>query len=160
METQSSLIMFGILAVLIIPFIIVGLKKKKRKNQFIAYLFAKAKENNLEIAEHELLNNKLIALDKNNRTIIFLRRDEKDYFLKIIDLKSIKKCTLLSESKSIKAAESSTNVFDKVAISFSTSQNVPPESIEFYNNKYDGLQLSGELQIAEKWVKKINSICK
>jgi len=48
-------------------------------------------------------------------------------------------------------------VVDKLELSFYPVEKGKPEiSIEFYNDEYDSLTLSGELQLAEKWEKLLN----
>ncbi len=77
---------------------------------------------------------------------------------KTISLNEIQKCRAINTNRTVKTQNQSNTVTDKLELAFTYyDKNKSNEIIEFYNNSFDGLALTDELLMVEKWEKIINT---
>jgi hypothetical protein len=156
----------------IILFVINNRNKRKKEKQFLQPMNRLAEKDNCKISQYDIWNKSIIGIDNLTNHVYFIKQLFDDATSLSINLNEILKCRmnevgqtviLASRTKGIKGNVIKT--FDKVELVFiNRDKNKPDVIAEFYNKETGNLNLTGELQLAEKWCKiandKIASISK
>jgi hypothetical protein len=130
-----------------------GVSRRKREKQLLQTLVDYAKQNEGNITQHETVGDIIIGLDEKNNTVFFYSKNKNAETKQHIRLSDYKKCSVVSTTRDF----NSSKVIDTVELSFTPIEKSKPiEELLLFNTKYN-LQLSGELQLAEKWAKLVNS---
>jgi hypothetical protein len=151
-----SLTIFAILSVVAIIRIVNKNKEKRTKSALNFF----ANENNSKISNYDNWNKTLIGIDDiENFLLFFIRSASGIETRQIIRLSEVKDCRILKTSRNEKYHDESVNVTDQIQLVFSFHNKQKQDvSLEFYNTEYDRLNLTGELQLAEKWMNFVRSI--
>lgn len=158
MESGTTIIGLILLFIMVLPFILLSKKKSKGGKHFLSILFDLAKKNNSKISEHELWNNVAVGIDRDTHQLYFIRKTATNNIVYNIDLSEIQKCRLVNSNRKVNYKGGSYNVIDRLELAFTYCDKIKPEIIlEFYNSEYDSVALNGELQLASKWLKIINT---
>ncbi|WP_372947839.1 hypothetical protein [Mariniphaga sp.] len=157
MDLGTIIITFIFIAIVTIPFVLTGYSKKRKKKNLLRKLTEIAGNEGGTISQHEFCSNFVIGLDEMANHLYFYKKGENMEIAKSINLREFKICRLLNTNRTIGEKKSSYSVIDKLELCFyPNDKNRPDESLEIYNDEYDSLTLSGELQLAEKWEKLLN----
>ena len=150
---MKTLIMVAItVLVVVVPFAFVYIKNKKKKNKTKSVLLKYANVDNSKIDESDTLDNIAIGVDYNQNRLFFVKHFKNHETEQIININEIKSVRLVNEKRAVKIGKSSTLVVEKIEIVL--TNNNPKEKdyiLEFYNENIN-LILSGEVQLANKWV--------
>lgn len=158
MDFKTIIIWVIILGVTIVPFILIAVRKNLKEKKILMELKNFAEQNNSELSVHEQKENILIGLDKSSKKLFFIKRNKENGPEKAIDLSEFKSCKVINTTRTVGEGATRQSVIDKIDIVlYYCDKNKSFEQLEFYNNKYDRLVLSGEVQLAEKWSEIINS---
>jgi hypothetical protein len=142
-----------LLAFCILPIVIMNQKRKKKDSESLQLLESFAEENQCKITEHELFNQIIIGIDKNAHQLFFLRVIEEKKSSQKILLSDIKRCRMEETGRTV----DSIHVIEKIDLAFAPAASNQKEiTLNIYNADFDNLTLSGEIQFAEKWAKRIN----
>lgn len=153
MELGTTIVGIVIILLCTAPFIWLNIKRNKKEKELIDELFMFASKSNCTISEHEIWKNSLIGLDATNSKIFFIRTINNIKSYQHIDLKEIQTCELNNISRTVKYKDKDHKVIERIELEFmSVNQSDPKVYLEIYNADLDGLSLSGQLQIAEKWI--------
>ncbi len=127
---------------------------KKREKKFYSVLQSFANDNNSKISSYDRWDKTLIGIDTSEISKLFFIRTISDKeFKEVINLSEVKKCRLIKTERTVWYNKENVKVIDKIELIFSyIFTNKPDIALEFYNNDYDHLTLSGELQLAQKWL--------
>jgi hypothetical protein len=151
----------GVLAIIAmsgIPFVVMNRRHNNKKLKSLYNLRALANESGADIVHHDMWNDNSIGLDPQLKKLFFISNVQFKEVNTIIDLQDASKCYLLNTSRSEKTIKGSQKIIDKVDICISPRNKKRPDIfITFYNILNDGRILSGEIQLAEKWIKIINA---
>lgn len=152
MNTSSILIGLAILAGVVLPFVILSIRKRNKENQSIKEFIQTGFKYGLELSETEHWNNRLLGIDPIKRKILFRQTEAEEFTETVIDLNEVKSCTLLvTNLQSVGANQ----VPDKIEIAFKQKNNKPLENLQIFDSETDSV-VYAELEIAEKWTKIIN----
>lgn len=155
MDLGATITVTLFILLFVVPFIIIKRRSSKNDKQFQEALFKLAHDANRKIAHFDRWRNSAIGIDEQNEFIFFIREIKSDRTTKVVQLEKIARCRLVNTNRT--AGEKNVRIIDRLELALSSHQKNEPELIlEFYNSDYDSLVLSGELQLAEKWVKIIN----
>ncbi len=135
------------------------IKNKISNKKNLAPLATFAKSYNSTISDYDIWDKTLIGID--NRTInrlFFIRRLPNGEIHQVIDISDVSGCRMSKLERKIKINDKIENVVDKIEVILTFNNNTPDLALEFYNTDYDRLVLTGELQLAQKWLKTINII--
>ncbi len=161
MDKGIVLVTIIFLAVIILPFLIVGYSKKKKKNRFINIIRAMAEKSGCTITRHEISNNFIIGMDDSSGCLFFYKKETDREISREINLKNFKSCKLANISRTVEDNKNNYHMAHKLELCFyPVEANQPDEIIEFYNDEYDSLTLTGELQVIEKWEDELNRYLK
>lgn len=133
--------------------VILRFKNLKMKKQTLSVLQAFAKENNSEISTYDTWDKTLIGIDdKEENKLFFIRSIPENEIRKVIILSDVLECKIAKTARNVSFKKETVHVIDKIELVLSLGNKKPNVSLEFYNTDYDHLTLSGELQLAEKWL--------
>ncbi|MFH0757475.1 MAG: hypothetical protein V2B15_09325 [Bacteroidota bacterium] len=135
------------------------LRKKNRNKRTLAPLLAFARENNATISHFDTWDKTLIGIDHGEKSkLFFIRCTPGREIRQLIDVSSVSACRMTKNERKVKIDKESVNVIELIELVFSFYNHEPDLALEFYNNDYDLLTLTGELQLAQKWTGLIRDI--
>jgi hypothetical protein len=153
MDLGTTLIGAIISIICLLPFVLMAVSRRKREKQLLQTLVDYANEYEGNITQHETVGDIIIGLDEKSNTVFFYTKNKIAETKQYIRLADYKKCNVVSTTRDF----NNSKVIDTVELSFIPIEKTTPiEELSLFNTKYN-LQLSGELQLAEKWAKLVNS---
>lgn len=161
---SSTTITGGFILFCIILFVIANRNKRKKEKQFLQPLNRLAEKDNCKISQYDIWNNSIIGIDNLTNHIFFIKNIFDDEISQSIKLSDILKCRINEVGQTVTLASRTVGIkgnvikaFDKVELVFiNRDKNKPDLIAEFYNKETGNLNLTGELQLAEKWCKIAN----
>lgn len=157
MDFGSVLIGMLVLVLCAVPFFIDYRNRRKKKNIFLLNLNSIAEQQNCVISQAEFCNDFVLGIDENKNFIFFYKQKKEESIAQYVDLGKIKACQTVKKTRSIKRNNDNIVITEKVNLSFMPATNGNGEmKFELYDEDIN-LQLSGELQVADKWAKQINN---
>ncbi|MDD2563221.1 MAG: hypothetical protein PHU27_03270 [Salinivirgaceae bacterium] len=160
MDLGSSIITAIFLAICIVPFILMGRSRKKRKKETLQSLSKIANQHNCNISKHEIHPNFIIGMDESKKFVFFVKKTDDKVTEQYINLAEIQSCKVKTTGRTIEHNNGTQNLINKLELSFiALDKNKKETTLELFNADTT-IQLSGELQIAEQWSKQINDLIK
>ncbi|SHE47392.1 hypothetical protein SAMN05444274_101451 [Mariniphaga anaerophila] len=157
MNSGTIIITIIFLAIVSLPFVISGNKRKKQKKNLLGKLSELAKKENCTITQHEFCGDFVIGLDNQNNYLFFYKKVENKEVQQSANLTDFSSCRVLKAIKTMGEKKEQYHVINKLELCFyPLAKSQPDVLIEFYNTDYDRLTLTGEIQLAEKWEKLLN----
>lgn len=157
MSLQTLLLVIGLMLLIFAPFFILYMKRMKKEKRIIEQLSNLAEKNNCIISEHETWNDSVIGIDKTSFKLLLIRNGIENKTALVVDLSDKQKCRVLNISRDAMMNEGGGKITDRIALSFENRDKTKPEKVlDLYNNTYDGLRLTGEIHLSEKWSKIAN----
>jgi hypothetical protein len=161
MDSGTILVTIILLSIAVLPFVLSGNSREKKKKSLFRKLLEMAEKNNCKITQHEFCGNFVVGLDGMTDHFFFCKKVENLEICEKINLREFQSCKVINTNRTLNNKKEHFYVIDKLELCFyPVRKNLPETRIEIYNNDYDDLTLSGELQLAEKWVKLLNEILK
>lgn len=158
MEPGIIITTLVILALIFAPFIGMYIRSRAKRNTKIVQLKDFAISHNSKIGTYEYCKNFVIGIDEDTKNLFFIKTIKDEISEQAIDLKNIQSCKITNSSRSAKTAGGSSTVVERIELNFYPKNKNDKEIIlELYNHN-SGLQLSGEFQIAETYLEKINRL--
>lgn len=158
MDTSSTLIGLVILAVFILPIILLHSSRKKRERKQLELFDQYVSSKGLSLKQRELWNHYAIGMDVERNQLFYSKHHLDDNREQIVPLAEVALCEITREM--IRPTSNSSEddlVLDRLELSLrfkeSGRQNL---RLEFYNRE-ESTGLSDELELTEKWRKRINS---
>ncbi|MUH37223.1 hypothetical protein D9O36_15335 [Zobellia amurskyensis] len=140
------------------PFVLVTRSVKKKEKAMLRSLNDFADQDNCKIHEHEYVGDFIIGMDT-TKNVVFFYRKEKDSSEKLsVDLKDVKNCHVSKIGKSVRHNGKVEQTIERIELVFTTSPTASRDVVFELFNTQNNLQLNGELQTAEKWAQKVNTI--
>ncbi|MDD4424424.1 MAG: hypothetical protein PHS40_00710 [Mariniphaga sp.] len=157
MDSGTITVTIVFIAIVTLPFILSGISKKRKKKKLLQHINELAVHKNCYITQYDFGFNFVVGLDNMADYLFFYKRNENRESQHAIHLKEIRNCKILNSSHEISEGKENFSAIKKLELClYPIDKNNREEYIEFYNNEYDNLTLSGQLQMAEKWAKLIN----
>lgn len=155
MDLGSTIVGLIIIALGVLPFIILSRGEKKKEKQLLQSISKIAATQNCTISQHDFCSNFVIGLDEAKKHVFLYKESNQEKEEIFVDLAQVKACKLIKEDRRINNKNESYSIIDKLYLSFKTFENKEIR-MEFYSSDVN-LQLSGELQMIEKWQQIIKS---
>lgn len=153
MNLGSTIIGAIFTALCLMPFVIMSINRKKKEKKMLCLLKQLAIENNCQINQYDFLGALIIGIDDKNNTIFFIKKSNESLQNKVVKLEDIQSCKIHNKSRVVNNKVDTYSVIDLFGLSFVPIENTKSEILlEFYNSD-ENLQLSDEIQNAEKWLK-------
>jgi hypothetical protein len=162
---DSNTIISVIFILIIITFYVLIIRnKRKKEKKYLQPLFKLAGKVNCTISQYEIWSNSIIGIDNLNNQIFVIGNINDVATFHCIKLTEFQICKLNEVSRTVNIASRTlaikgigVKVIDKIELVFVyLAKNKPDFIVEIYNNETGNFDLTGELQIAEKWCKIAN----
>lgn len=151
----------GVLLVIacVLPLVIASRNRKKRQKALIDSLTLFAKSHNAKISEYETWSGTAIGIDKDLMRLFFIRNNGGNRFEVEVTLAEIQQAGIVRTGRTIKGNDGDTLFIERLEMElFFNDKDKPKVLLEFYDNNRDNINLSGELQLLEKWVLSVNEL--
>jgi hypothetical protein len=156
MDIGSILLGIVVTAAISFPFALMIRGQRKRTRRILNHLSELANKHNAKLGLHEVCGELVIGFDDNQNKLFFLKIINEQHTEAIIDLQDVQHCKLVNNSKVLYREKGNVNLIDKISIAFTfKTKGKTEESLLIYDAD-ESLQLTGELQLGEKWVSLIN----
>lgn len=143
------------IAIFILPFIFMLNGRKKKEKLILQSISAIATKLDCKISQHELCEEFAIGLDEAANHLFFLKKTNEKEVAQHVNLTEIKSCKVIKTEHTINKADNY-KFIDNLDLHFSfLDKNIPDISLTFYNAE-ENMELSGEVQVIEKWAKIVN----
>lgn len=147
------------IAIAILPFILTGSSRNRKKKELIQKMAQMATQNSCHINQYDFCGHFIIGMDTYAGTLFFFKKNENKENAQIIILKHFRSCKADVTSREIIEKRDKSIIIDKLELCFQPlDRKKKNEILEFYNNEYDSPVLSGELQQIRQWEKRINEM--
>jgi len=154
----DSLIL-GVVFILICasPFVLIYLNGKKAEKRTLQLLSSFASQNNSRLSQSESCGDFAIGLDETLRQLLFVKKNSDDNVSVCIDLNQMEAC--IPNTTKIPSKNTSSTI-TYVGLGFVPQGKKGKETtLNLYDERIN-TQLTGELQLAEKWSRNINGLLK
>lgn len=152
-ELGTTLIGFGALGLLTLPFILDHRSRKRKEARFGEALRTLAQQHQCTLDEHEICGDHALGIDRaRNGFFYFDRRKGNGQY---IDLNTIRTCQAFKSARSVKGANGYETV-ERVELCFVHKEKDRADvRLELYREGPTGL--NGELQFVDKWAALVNA---
>jgi hypothetical protein len=158
MNLEITIIGIILSAICIVPLVIMHYNRTKKENKRLQYLNDIAIQHNCKISKHEFCGDFVIGIDESRNFVFFFKNKNEDIISQFVDLSDIKTCKVIKNTKTIKTENENVIIIERLELSFlPTNKNKLETRFEFYDNEINN-QLSGELQLIDKWEEQINNL--
>lgn len=158
MDLGSVLVGLGTLFIFMAPVLWLVQSEKNKKKKKVDAFKGYATSLGLEIADVAFWSSSYcLAVDTTGKTVLYgdTRLTEKPYTK--ISLAAKRACKLVVDSRKLKREREVTEVIDRISLTFvDRDPRVIPESLIIFNADSDP-SLSDQMELAQVWVKHINS---
>lgn len=157
MDLATAIIGSILLILSFSPFIFYYFYKKSREKILYKLLLSLAQSQSSVIAKYEVCNDFIIGLDESSRNLFFCKESKVKKFQQHVNLKDVHSCKIVKISNHEGSKSNGFAPIDFLGLSINyANKSKPVEVLEFYDSSENN-QLSGELQMIEKWETIINS---
>lgn len=155
MDLGSVIVGTIILAFCIVPFVIMHYNSVKKENKMLQSLNEIAQQHNCKISQHEFCGDFVIGLDENINFVFFFKQKKEEAISRFVDLSEIQYCKAVKSTRTIQSKDGNISIPDRVELSYIPANKGKAETrFELYDE--ENMQISGELQLVDKWSKQIN----
>ena len=157
MDLMPILIGSIAMAAMVAPVMYIHKNRKNKETSFIKQFNELALQNNISITQPEIWNiHYIIGLDAAANKILYLKKNENQENVVVIDLQQVERCRVVNRSHQIKSNGKNVAVIDRLDLAFILRDKSKAEkTVEFYNGD-ESLCPRGELPLVEKWCDLIN----
>lgn len=141
----------------IILFVLINRNKRNKEKQFLLLLYGLAEKDNCKISRYDIWNNSVIGIDDLAGYVFAIKNIYESETFMSINLAEIQSCRVNEISRTVSLNKYNVKVFERIDLVFiNKDKNKSDLILEFYNTNTGNLDLTGELQMAEKWCKIAN----
>ena len=158
MNTGNIILGVILVGICVLPFALVYFQKRKKQAIMLIALNEKAKEKNRKIKKHEFGRDFVIGLDGDKEYVFFHQHSKDTTTTQMVDLSQVRRCTPEKKIRSAQVGNQRTQIIENLSLIF-TPVDESHKTIRFvlYDEDVHG-QLSGQLQIMERWSEKIQDL--
>lgn len=157
---ESAIIGAILLAIFIVPLLIMNYNRVRKENIKLQSLNEFALLHNCKISQHEFCGDFVIGLDENRKYVFFFKQKKEDIISQFVDLSGIHSCQVYKKTRTIECKNEDVVIMERVELRFlPTNKSKVETRFELYDDETN-MQLSGELQLTDKWSKQINILLK
>jgi hypothetical protein len=158
MNTGSIIIStLGLIALIILPFILHYLHKKNKDKKFMKDFISLAEKENIVISQKEFWREcYAIGIDENLKKLLYVNKQKDKEQSTLIDLMEVESCRIANKSRLVKTPNGNYNVMDRLDLVFTFNKSdLPEKALEFYDcEKF--MTIDEELPLIENWLGIIN----
>jgi len=151
MELSSTVIGIVCIILFFVPIYLLSRSGAGKRKQRLSALLAFSEKNGLRLSAKEAWNDCAIGIDDASKQVVYVKNAEEDHREVLIDLKDVARCNINNISREVKTSAGHQRVIEQIELQFFPKKGeMTPVSVQFYDGKKQ-MQLSDELQLAEKW---------
>jgi len=157
MDLVSIIIGAVFLAIGIIPFVISSNRRSKNEKKMLNSLKEMAKQQNCNISQHESCGDFIIGICLDKNFVFFSKQKNEVIVSQSVDLSEVLTCQSTRLTRTVEKNKEINEIIEHLELAFAP-KNKSNEVIrlELYDEQINQ-QLSGELQMVEKWSKLITA---
>ena len=160
METDPATLIIVLIAssTFLVPIFYFEYYKKRAAKKFTAGFKKISGKNSLNLSQYDVWGDRYgIGIDAAAKKLICHNRKNGQAVTVVHDLREVKKCRLVKEDALIKTPDGDRKLPARIDLQLEfISPDKKPVTLEFYKRR-DGDDVAGEMLLAEKWAKIINS---
>jgi hypothetical protein len=157
MDSGTIITTIIFIAIVTLPFVLTSLSKKRKKKQMLQKISEMAAGKNCELSEYDFCSDLVLGFGNHSNHVFLYKKNDNREVAQQLALSDYKRCKLVTYGHSIGENKSQYHVTDKLELHFYPYEKDKEEvSLDIYNDEFDRLTLTGELQFVEKWEKIIN----
>ena len=160
MESGMLIMAVVLTALLMTPFFFFrDGKRHSRTKNLLNNLTDLAKAENCNVSKHEIWNDAAIGINNETHKLFYVQGQGADVTRTVVHLEDVKRSRVSVVSRTVERKSDSQKIIEKISLVLEHKSSVHPDVLlSFYDSDVDGLSLSGELQLAEKWNGIINEV--
>lgn len=144
-----------VILICIMPFVIIHYNRIKKEHKMLHLLNEIAHQHNCKISLHEFCGDFVLGIDEIRNLVFFFKQKKEEAISQFVDLSEIQTCQVVKKTRNVKNDIGNISIIERVELSFTpTNRNKSETRFEFYDEEINR-QLSGELQLVNKWIKQI-----
>jgi hypothetical protein len=158
MDTTEIITGIALIGIIIIPFFLHHLKKKKKEAKFLNDLLSLAKNEDSIISQKDFWREcYAIGIDENSKKLLYINKIKDKEQKTAIDLSEVERCSIVNASRSVKIPKGNLTVLDRIDLVFTFNRaDLSEKTLEFYDST-TFMTPDGEIPLVEKWMAIINS---
>jgi hypothetical protein len=157
MEIKSTIILLGIIASVIIPFILYSVLKRMKRKQFRNAFLSRAEKEKIRLSQKELWGNRYaIGIDTETKNLIHLIRRDENEEISVIDCSEVMTCRIVHTEKIEDNLSGNNNHINRLDLVFTfKGASMPEKVLEFYNNP-EFMPSADDHSHIERWLNIVN----
>ncbi|HEV7332363.1 MAG TPA: hypothetical protein VGN63_15100 [Flavisolibacter sp.] len=161
-ELYTAVIGIGILIVILFLFWNANRKKKKKEEAFDKYFQQQVDQHKLSIDTKDVLRDFVLALDKNNKKLLYIKNFNENPESILIDLNEVRNCKVTENVQTFyldDEKKQKDSFIAQIALELSYSKTDERFVITFYDYIAHGINLMREMRPrAASWEKRIKEV--
>ncbi|UBM58672.1 hypothetical protein LAG90_17875 [Marinilongibacter aquaticus] len=152
-------IIFGLVATAfcVLPFVLMSRNRKKKETELVDGLMTLAVSLGSTVAEYDCGIDFAIGVSEERDYLFFWKKKGQVADGQLVRLSTVADCTVRSQRHTVQNQNITSAVIDRLELVFEyKDKKVAPERLVFFDH-HERLQLTGELQLVEKWEKIVSS---
>lgn len=149
-----------ILAICIIPFVLMGIYKKKKAQQLLNDLYGFATKHHCIISEYESGGDYIIGLDNVKKVLFFYKNAHHHTMIEKLELAQVKHCRSVTSVAEIKSEDGTKKTTDSIELVFGMKAENKPEVRWTLFDTLNDMVMIEEHQLAERWAAKVKQLLK
>lgn len=160
MDTTSIVFLTATAAVIVLIYILSKVNRQIKHKHVKEALTRYASRNGLKPGEIEIWNHNGIAFDDTGMHLLLLRNEGDSERFQSISLKGNRKCVARNTGRTVGYKGSNQNVIDRLELELLPMKNGESHTFLEIYDATEGITLTTELDLAERWASLINEKCK
>ena len=150
MDTTTILLAVFVLILCALPIVLMQRNRTKKEKAFKETILSLAGDEKTNLDVFDRWNNSCIAIDRLNRRLFFITKNQSTGVQKVIDLSEIQRSSLIKSHHDTRNGNST--AIKKVELHLvPKGKGRPNIQLDFYDSDHDSLTIREELHLAEKW---------
>lgn len=158
MNLEIMLVGMAILAICIIPFVLMGINKRKKLKELTDALHGFATKHQCNISEYEAGGDYIFGLDTQKKVLFFYKNTHYQTSIEKMELALVKHCRAVTSGSEVKSSDGAKRLTDKIELVFTMSSKDKPEIRWMLFNTLNEIILIEEQQLAERWSARVNKL--
>lgn len=152
MDSGTTIIAIILLLVCIIPFIMMYIKSSRKEKHLSQALSKAASSQHMKINEQDIWHETAIGIDHAENVLFFIQEKNAISLTNIFPLHEVDHFKKVIEGGNHQTVQAAPDIAEKLGFTCSFKDKTKEHiSIEFFNSKKNGMTISNEYLLLEKW---------
>ncbi|MCG2459426.1 hypothetical protein K8352_01545 [Flavobacteriaceae bacterium F89] len=158
MDIGTTVIEATFVAMLVLPFVLMGGNTKKKNKRLGQGLKEIAHDHNCKVTHYQCCGDFAIGLDEISGCALFFKKIKDKEVSKFVDLSDIKGSKVINTSRTIRSANGEYRALERLELTFIPNPKKDPNFLWELFNVEDHMQQRGEVPFASLWSGLINEL--